>query len=306
MVSASNVTPWHGLGTVVADALTAPDALRLAKLDWEVLQESVFDGDMDEIGDYVLNRRSDTREVLAVVNRGWTPVQNDRLLEIAEALVQTDVGDYRPVIETAGSLRGGRIVWALVRVGERKFADSEHHSYLLLSNSHDGSRAVRGTLTDVRVVCKNTMRLAETGGSRLYVSHTRGVEARLNTAIETLGWANDATRSTFAIYEALATTPVTLDRARAGFRSLMGGDDISKRGAQNVDRMVDLFRTGAGNSGRNAFDFVNAVTDWADHDKNYREDEGTAERRFLSSNFGGAADTLKTEAFRMARNLISA
>ena len=30
--------PWHGLGECVKDAPTSEDALRLAGLDWEVLQ----------------------------------------------------------------------------------------------------------------------------------------------------------------------------------------------------------------------------------------------------------------------------
>lgn len=34
--------PWHGLGTRVETAPTSEDALRLAGLDWEVLQENVF------------------------------------------------------------------------------------------------------------------------------------------------------------------------------------------------------------------------------------------------------------------------
>ena len=46
MVSGSNVTPWHGLGTIVAGNLTAAEAVKAAKLDWDVSQEPVFDGDM--------------------------------------------------------------------------------------------------------------------------------------------------------------------------------------------------------------------------------------------------------------------
>ena len=70
--------------------------------------------------------------------------------------------------------------------------------------------------------------------------------------------------------------------------------------------MMELFRSGNGNEGKTAFDLVNAVTDWADHCKNYREDDRTAERRFLSSSMGGEADRLKTAAFSAARKLASA
>lgn len=305
MVSANNVTPWHGLGTILPGNLSATDALRAAKLDWQVLQEPVFDGDMNAITAYQLNRRSDNREVLGIVAKGWQPVQNERLLEIAESLAQVDRGDYQPEIETAGSLRGGRIVWALVRVGERRFGDSLHRSYLLLSNGHDGLRAVRGTLTDVRVVCANTLRLAETAVAGLFVSHARGVDARIKTALETLGWANEATRATFAIYEALAATKLTVDAARGTFRRVVAADTDTLTAGQDrtIERMTELFLHGQGNAGASAFDLVNAVTDWADHEKTYRDDDRTAERRFLSSSMGGDADRLKTAAFQAARKL---
>ncbi len=242
MVSANNVTPWHRLGTIVAGLPTATEALTAAKLAWQVVQEPVFDGDMKQVAAYQLNRRSDNREVLGIVPKGWQPVQNERLLEIAEALAQVD-SDYRPVIETAGSLRGGRIVWALVKIGERQFADSEHRSYLLLSNGHDGMRAVTGRLTDVRVVCANTLKMAETDAARLYVTHARGVDVRLKNAIETIGWANATTRATFAIYEALAATKITADHVK-GYRADERTDERRFLGS-NLGGEADRFKTAA-------------------------------------------------------------
>lgn len=306
MVSASNKTPWHGLGAILPGNLTAAEALAAARLNWTVEQEPVYDGDMKDITTHQLNRRSDTREILGVVSKGWQPVQNDRLLEIAEALAQVDNADFRPVIETAGSLRGGRVVWALVKTGERVFADSQHNTYILLSNGHDGLRAVRGTLTDTRVVCANTLRLAESQLSSFYVSHARGVENRMRNAIDALGWANDATRATFAIYEALATAPVNVDTAAKTFHNLVLGkspvNPIPKRHSEAISEMIELFRKGPGNAGRNAFDVLNAVTDWVDHHKNFRDDEGKDERRFLYSALGEGSN-LKTSALHAAKQL---
>lgn len=42
-------------------------------------------------------------------------------------------------------------------------------------------------------VCANTLRWAEAAEAQLYVSHARGVEKRVETALKTLGWANEAT-----------------------------------------------------------------------------------------------------------------
>lgn len=34
--------PWHGLGVIVEDAPSSKDALRLAGLDWRVVQKPLF------------------------------------------------------------------------------------------------------------------------------------------------------------------------------------------------------------------------------------------------------------------------
>lgn len=34
--------PWHGLGEIIQEAPTSEDALRLAGLDWNVIQEPVL------------------------------------------------------------------------------------------------------------------------------------------------------------------------------------------------------------------------------------------------------------------------
>ena len=46
--------PWHGLGTVVAEAPGSKEALRLAGLDWEVSQHPIFTRH-GEIGGYKAN-----------------------------------------------------------------------------------------------------------------------------------------------------------------------------------------------------------------------------------------------------------
>ena len=302
-------TPWHGLGTTFTAApASASEALKTAGLNWQVNQESVYDADMHELPQYRINRREDTKEVLGIVSSTWTPIQNERLLEIAEALVQVDSTGFRPSIEVAGSVRGGRLVWALVQTGVRTFAGFAHKSYLLLSNGHEGTRALKGTLTDIRTVCSNALNTAERA-AQLFVHHGRGVETRVQNALATLGWANDATNATFAIYAALEAARIDTDRAVKYFTKLTrpeadeATEEATKRAKQTVDEMVTLFHTGAGNSGSSAFDALNAVTDWVDHKKHYRDTGNVTERRFLYSTLGGEGDRLKRTAFRQARQL---
>ncbi|MCH5186227.1 MAG: hypothetical protein J1F64_08915, partial [Oscillospiraceae bacterium] len=49
--------PWHGLGTIVNDAPTSEDAIRLARLDWRVVQNDVFTNSGERIPGYKANIR---------------------------------------------------------------------------------------------------------------------------------------------------------------------------------------------------------------------------------------------------------
>ena len=60
--------PWHGLGTIVMEAPSSAEALRLAGLDWEVVQEPVCTGYGEPVEGYRANVRSTDRRVLGVVS----------------------------------------------------------------------------------------------------------------------------------------------------------------------------------------------------------------------------------------------
>ena len=47
--------PWHGLGVGVEQAPTSADALKLAGLDWEVLQEEIYTDTGNAISGYKAN-----------------------------------------------------------------------------------------------------------------------------------------------------------------------------------------------------------------------------------------------------------
>ena len=63
--------PWHGLGTMVAEAPTSADALRLAGLDWNVRQEEVRDLRGKAIPGYRANVRESDESVLGIVGERY-------------------------------------------------------------------------------------------------------------------------------------------------------------------------------------------------------------------------------------------
>ena len=151
-------TPWHGLGTKVAPDLSPIQIMSKAGLDWSVEKETMTTASGIEIeGKKALVRSSDNK-VLDVVGDGWNPVQNETAFEFFSEY--TLAGDME--MHTAGSLKGGQMVWALAKVNESFdiLGGDQVDSYLLFSNPHKYGKAIDVRFTPIRVVCNNTLSMS--------------------------------------------------------------------------------------------------------------------------------------------------
>jgi len=208
MFYAGRETPWHGLGKAVDDALTSADALRMAGLDWAVIREDIHTPRGEKINGWKSNIRRGAQQfddagneifdavtgkplyhadrVLGIMSDRYTIVQNRDAFAFTDNLVGG--GDVR--YETAGSLKGGRLVWLLAKMPETDILGDKVEPYLCFSNSHDGSSTVRVCCTPIRVVCNNTLNLALASASRVWaVRHTGELNAKLNDAKAALNMA---------------------------------------------------------------------------------------------------------------------
>lgn len=187
---------WHGLGTIVDKAPTPLEALTLAGLEWEVEQREMYtevmvaDPDtgrmkptMIEIPNSVANYRSDTGEFLGIVGSNYKVINNREVAEFAMAIGEEEVVR----VETAGSIRGGKKVWFLLKGDAFEVGNGDTvYKYLLLSNGHDGLAPYRVTPTSIRVVCSNTLHAViprgdsgELGTSAFVLKHTTNIMDRL-------------------------------------------------------------------------------------------------------------------------------
>jgi phage/plasmid-like protein (TIGR03299 family) len=120
-------------------------------------------------------------EPLGVVQGGYKPIQNEELAEMLQAIVD----ETGAVFDTAGSLRGGREVFMSLQMPEDiQVAGHDAHNLNLVGlNSHDGSRALEGLITFVRVVCANTQYMARQNFTTRYsIRHVSGAKNRIAEA----------------------------------------------------------------------------------------------------------------------------
>lgn len=173
--------PWHGLGVIVQEALTSKEAIVQAGLDWKVMNQPVFvNGNVAD--GYIANVRNTDGKILGIVTGKYKIVQNEDAFEWTDLLLQENVK-----YETAGSLANGRKVWLLARMPENKILGDDVVPYLVFTNSHDGTGAIKVCLTPIRVVCQNTLAIALSGAERVHsIKHMGDMESKLNEVRNTL------------------------------------------------------------------------------------------------------------------------
>lgn len=183
--SANGIELWHGLGEIIKDAPTSEDAIRIAGLDWDVIPKPIYDEFGRELPGYKVNIRSSDNMALGIVTDRYKVVQNREAFAFTDELLGQGVR-----YETAGSLASGKRVWMLARMENTWLAEEEISPFMVFTNSHDGTGAIRVAMTPVRVCCENTLNLAlKTADRHWSCVHKGDIMSKLEEARFTLASA---------------------------------------------------------------------------------------------------------------------
>lgn len=197
-------TPWHGLGNKVDDGINVNDAIVAAGLDWEVGLKDLQTVDGVPVSHRATYRKSDG-SILGVVGPRYTPLQNKDAFAWFQPFLDADECS----IHTAGSLHYGQKVWVLAQLNRDNseiVSGDEVCKFILLSNSHDGTTAIRVGYTPIRVVCVNTLAFAHnhTNSKLIRIRHTRSSQKNLESVRDIMDNINAEFEATAEQYRFLA------------------------------------------------------------------------------------------------------
>ena len=193
--------PWHGLGVEVSNDLTPNQIMKKAGLDWSVEKVPLYftnrGGKAISVNKQALVRSTD-QKVLDVIGDDWNPVQNENAFEFFSEYVLA--GDME--MNTAGSLKGGKNVFALAKVKESFsiLGEDQVDSYLLFSNPHEYGKAIDVRFTPVRVVCNNTLTFSLQAASKNFVKLNHRSKFDADMVKQQMGLASEK----FAKYKEMA------------------------------------------------------------------------------------------------------
>ena len=319
---------WHGLGTSLPqEVITAAEAFEFNGLDWETTKKPVFytdeSGESLAIPGQFAHIRQDTGELLGMVAERYKPLENRQLADFADAVSIAGEGAAR--VETCGSLRSGKTVFALMELDKSIDVNGDvTKPYIMVSNGHGATAGLRAYFTGIRVVCANTeaMSLADLG-TGVSFAHTGDLDGKVAAAKLILGRANEAV-ATFereaqflaqttwnrkAMEEGLRTVweAVHAEALRGAKTSVVGRAKLEQQCDEDVRRWIEL-ASAEGNSVRGtqgtAFAALQGVT--------YDFDHAPAARRRLSpdarvnSRLFGTASRQKSRARTQILQLVGA
>ena len=314
---------WHNLGTVFDEEKTTKEMLSLANLDgWNVRLEDMeipTHLTSDKAYQYVLRTNPTDKtqtDVLGVVGERYVPLQNEDLFSFGDNILD---GGGR--WETAGSIKGGRVVFGALALERETVLDpngvaDKVKTYLLINTSHDGSIAIQASITPVRVVCANTLNIAlgsikkKNGIKQSFkIRHTQTASGKVAIARQTLGMANSYMDAFDIMAKKMIETEVSAKQFNDIILAAYPKPEKDAKGAftkweNKVDAINDIY-TGQfngmiANTAWGAFNGLTERLDW------YRSARGGSNESILASasGFDPAINAEKNRLLKVVQNVM--
>jgi len=314
---------WHNLGTVFDTEKNTNEMLVAANLNnWNVrLEDLEIPSSLvsDKSYQYVVRTNPTDKtqtDVLGIVGERYVPLQNEDLFSFGDNILD---GGGR--WETAGSIRGGRVVFGSLALERETLLDPNGvadvvKTYLLINTSHDGSIAIQASITPVRVVCANTLNVAlnrtrkKDGVKQSFkIRHTQTAEGKITVARQALGMAN----SYMDEFDKMAHAMIAKEISAKDFNDIIIAaypkPDLDTKGAvkkweNKVDMINDIY-TGEYNGmiSGNAWGAFNALTERLDWYRSARG--GNSESMFAAaSGFDPAINAEKNRLLTIVQNTL--
>lgn len=291
------------------DGASIDEWIKSSGFDWSIqsapAQFTNAEGHTCIMPDRKVMYRSDTNAPLAVVSNRYKEVQPRAVFEFFRELVERN--DMQ--LKVAGTLKGGRVLWALADNVGQSFTLGSNDTIqpsLLLRTSCDGSLSTSAYATTLRHLCNNTL-AATRKDARAGVTVRHNTEFRADSVKKALGVDAQSIDAFASMADNLASSGVTDRQAVNYFAELYVKKD-EKGNVTNesnletvVNRIMGHYKTGPGSDSSTAkgtaWGLLNAVTYEQDHVATARN----AENRFMSSQFGAGAN-IKENAVSLLTN----
>ena len=292
---------WHGEGIVTQGALPAREAFETANALFDVEKRQLhYQLNNTHTGESAFTSaphfalvRTDTQQLLGMCSRQYEIVGNDALLRMAEFIREEVEMDTVVVLR-----QGARVAFtAKIRGAEANVLPGDKVFGRIVGYlGHDGKSGCGAIFTNVRVVCMNTMAMAERSSNQTVITHRKGANENFDRLITSINCARQDFQNELGVFDMLANTQIE----RLDFKSYLesvyakqlseplhkGTDQERTRTLEDLrvyPHLMRAYQSGLGASmGRGTlWNALNAVTEVETSTK-----RGNQKRMFYAANFG--------------------
>jgi phage/plasmid-like protein (TIGR03299 family) len=306
---------WHGRARVHEGGIPLEVARKDPSINFDVEKHpmySLVEGvGFLEVENRFATVRMDRNEVLGSVSDRYTVIQNKEGFDWLSSLC--DSGDI--LLEAVISLRGGKVVCIEARrPDEILLAGEKAIPYLAFINSHDGSWPAMLISTPERTVCMNTVKAAKMAAAGVYkVRHIGEAGMRLQEARAALGVSFAYTDALKEMADELVLEKVSDKEFDDFLKSLVEVPEpeysttkdgklyvsnqttINNRQEERSDlRFHYMTSDNLGNIRRTKWGVYNAVTEFEQHVKTWKDADRRAEKLLTGGDLGQKALALLT------------
>lgn len=264
-IAYTNEVPWHGLGFHKAGGWkNVKSLIKDAKIDWQIERKPIFTADGTEIKGFASLTRDSDGKIMDIVGARYIPTQNEDAFSFFHEFVEA--GNAH--LETAGSLKGGRVVWGLAKLdkGFELKGNDKVNGYLLCVCPHEQGKSLLFKTTAVRVVCQNTLSMAlGKGGTEWRMGHRTAFDGvKVEEAKKALGVARDQIDEFESNVRKLQKLKFTEDKV-IDFLGPIFGSEVKGSDNKRMKQLIDIYENAPGAQPGNAYGVLNAVTYYTDH-----------------------------------------
>lgn len=302
----SRMDVWHHLGQEMLPGQSIEEWAKQAGLEWEAIKVPAYahlEGEkFAHLDDHIVRVpgrsfvvRSDTGAPLGLVSGRYKVVQPAEVLDWFQRYISVD---DRFELDVAGSLLGGRVIWATATYRDKiNVAGDEHVARLLMSTSYDGTYATKNQGTMTRTVCNNTLDVSLM--DKRAVVTTRHCSTFDPKAVsDELSVIAQSFEQYKAMGEAMAKVHLSEKQVEEFFNKILavkeGDAEMSTRKENQLTALNAAYATSMreGASKNSAWAVLQAVTRYVDHDRIANDN-----KRRQSAQFGSGA-AMKRDAFK--------
>lgn len=216
---------WHQLGIVPTEQITATEAFELAKLNYKYhilpIGSTLPDGTFLPTTDQVSVFREPTADdpewrSLGIVSSTYSHLQNSELAAGIDAISKKTGWQF----ETAGALGVGGTVFVCLKAGKQSIHGDEVDSYFLVTDGKAANRALKISVTPVRVVCQNTLIASDSSSSlAITIPHTSQVGNEYAVWLNLISSLEKSQQDTFAELRLMGSVRISDEIARQIFEA---------------------------------------------------------------------------------------